>query len=1059
MPSSILNPKLFPPFQLPRSKSNIYFRNIRSHIRKLKQVVIAEVTDFLPSDSRPHATVSIGGAHLLGLLDSGASVSCLGRHSIERVKQLGLRMKTINQEVRTADGSAQPVVGYVEVDITYQDKLRCVRLYVIPSLSQELYLGIDFWDAFGIAPRMIEEIAPNKETPLVPDSNTHSLSHVEQGILDAVKREFLSSEAVGLGKTSVLQHYIDVGTSSPIKQRHHFVSPAIRAILYAEVDKMLEQGVIEESKSAWSSPVLVVKKANGKMRFCLDCRAVNNITAKDAYPMPIIEGILASLHETVYISSIDLKDAFWQIELSPESRDKTAFTVPGRPLYQFTRMPFGLCNAPQTMCRLMDKVIPTELREFVFVYLDDLLIVSKCFETHVERLKIVANCLREANLSINMEKSKFCMREIRYLGHIVGGGCIKPDQGKVEAVTKFPTPRTVRQVRSFLGMCGWYHRYIAGFAAIAAPITDLLKKQARFTWTDEAQVAFAKLKSLLTSAPVLTHPDFTRPFVIQCDASKSGVGGVLYQLDDQGDEHPIAYMSQKLNGAQRNYSVTELECLAAVLCLKKFRGYVEGMSFKVVTDHASLKWLMSQKDLTGRLARWSLKLQAFDFTIEHRKGSANIVPDALSRVYVDEIVADGPTNFLDLNDKAFEEIEYQTLRSHVLANSERLPDLVVRGRQVYIRTHFRRSEPGAEISSWRLWVPRTLIRKAMEHAHNPPMAAHPGTGKTLEKLRRYLFWPKMAPQVVEFVKKCTICHETKAPNSTLRPRMGQQVAVERPWQRLYIDLLGPYPRSKAGNTTLLIVLDQFTKFVLLQPLRKARTGDIIQFLKNEVFHMFGVPESIWSDNGSQFISSDFKELMRCYGVEHIRTATHAPQSNASERVNRSILSAIRAYITQDQQTWDIEISAIGSALRNNVHESTGFSPHFLVFGHHFVQHGSCYRLFRELEALPENEIEIIAPPDFRALVSEKVRKNLEAAYKRHEKSYNARSRNVCFSPGQEVYRRNFQLSNFAQGLNAKLGKQWIKARILRRIGNSMYELEDKTGKKLKLPYHAKDIKQ
>lgn len=317
----------------------------------------------------------------------------------------------------------------------------------------------------------------------------------------------------------------------------------------------------------------------------------------------------------------------------------------------------------------------------------------------------------------------------------------------------------------------------------------------------------------------------------------------------------------------------------------------------------------------------------------------------------------------------------------------------------------------------------------------------------------------MASIVNDFVKSCMVCKESKAPNITLRPQMGEQTIVERPWQRLYTDLLGPYPRSKAGNTTLLIVLDQYSKFVLLKPLRKASAIEITNFLKHEVFHMFGVPESIWSDNGPQLISKEFRDLIKSYGVNHIRTATHSPQLNASERVNRSILAAIRAYIAQDQQNWDLEISAIGSALRNNVHDSTCFSPHYLVFGQNFVQHGSCFRLYRELEALPENEVEVLAPHDFRALIGEKVKTNLEAAYHRHEKAYNVRCRVVNFAPGQEVYRRNFQLSNFAQGLNAKLGKQWLKSRIVRRLGNLMYELEDLTGKTLKLPYHAKDIKQ
>lgn len=423
----------------------------------LSRAVLADVSTGISSDSRPYATVAIGGRHLVGLLDSGASISCFGRNGEERVKELGLQMKTVSQSnVTTADGSPQRIHGLVEVEVEYSGKTKRMRLYLIPSLAQDLYLGIDFWQEFGLAPVMVGELDGVQGSGLetIPDPLTHDLSPDQSRILESVKSEFPSSELQGLGRTTVLKHQIDVGTTSPIKQRHHFVSPAIQSILNAEVDSMLARGIIEESRSAWSSPVLVVKKSNGKMRFCLDCRAVNKVTVKDAYPMPLIDGILANLHETTFISSIDLKDAFWQIELEGASRDKTAFTVPGRPLYQFKRMPFGLCNAPQTMCRLMDKVIPQELRDFVFVYIDDLLVVSQSFDAHVDRLKVVARCLREANLTINVTKSKFCMKEIRYLGHIVGNGTIKPDPGKVDAITHFPVPRNIRQVRSFLGMCG-----------------------------------------------------------------------------------------------------------------------------------------------------------------------------------------------------------------------------------------------------------------------------------------------------------------------------------------------------------------------------------------------------------------------------------------------------------------------------------------------------------------------------------------------------------------------------------------------------------------------------
>lgn len=1029
----------------------------------LAKAVIADVSTGIPIDSRPFATVTMRDHHLVGLLDSGASVSCFGRNGLERVQQLGLSLKKVSQsDVLTADGSPQRVHGLVEVEMSYGGKTKRIRLYVIPSLSQELYLGIDFWQEFGIAPRMVEELnsVPTPGPVMVQDPNTHELTPDQKQLLEDVKASFPSCELEGLGKTSVLRHQIDVGATNPIKQRHYFVSPAVQAILNAEVDSMLARGIIEESRSAWSSPVLVVKKANGKLRFCLDCRAVNKVTVKDAYPMPLIDSILANLHETTYISSIDLKDAFWQIELEEASRDKTAFTVPGRPLYQFKRMPFGLCNAPQTMCRLMDRVIPQELRSFVFVYMDDLLVVSQDFGAHMDRLRVVARCLREANLTINVAKSKFCMKEIRYLGHLVSNGTIKPDPGKVEAITNYPVPRNVRQVRSFLGMCGWYQRYISGYAAIASPITDLLGKHDKFEWSSEANEAFEKLKVCMSTAPVLSHPDFSKPFTIQCDASKTGVGGVLFQLDESGGEHPIAFMSRKLNSAQRNYSVTEQECLAAILSLKKFRGYVEGHAFRILTDHASLKWLMTQKDLSGRLARWSLKLQGFDFEIEHRKGSANVVPDALSRGFVEEVVVgEEPNEPIDLGSEAFDCDGYRALRNRIEAEKGRLPDLQVRGRLVYLRTQPSRGDPIADAAGWKLWVPVPLQGSVIEFAHNPPLASHPGVGKTLEKLQRTYFWPKMAASVRNFVSNCIKCKESKAPNGTLRPLMGRQVLAERPWQRLYTDLLGPYPRSKAGNTSILIVLDQFSKFVLLKPLRKATAKEVCRYLEEHVFHLFGVPESVWSDNGVQFVSREFKSMLTQYGVTHIRTASHSPQSNASERVNRSILAAIRSYISEDQQTWDDELSAIGSALRNNTHESTGYSPHYLVFGQHFVQHGSCYRLMRELEALPDDGIEVLPPKSFLPVLRDRVRTNLDAAYKRHERAYNLRGKTVDFRPGQEVYRRNFHLSNFAKGVNAKLGKQWLKSRVVCKVGSSMYELEDMDGKKLALRYHGKDLKQ
>lgn len=991
-----------------------------------------------------------------GLLDSGATISCFGRDAEATMSSLNIQPKKFQSQVQTASGEGQRIDGYVDVTVQYGGQEKQMRIFVVPTLSQRLYLGADFWQLFGLLPLYRKEIAE----VIVEDKNRHPLTNDQEETLDAIVRKIPASSAAVLGKTSLLKHHIVTGDARPIKQRHYPISPAVQSVMFEELDRMLQLGVIEPSQSPWNSPVSLVRKSNGKARLCLDARALNLVTTKDAYPMPIIDGILSRLNETHFISSLDLKDAFWQIELAEGSREKTAFSVPGRPHYQFRRMPFGLCNSAQSMCRLMDLVVPGHLRDHVFVYIDDLLVVSADLETHFERLSQLADCLKSANLTINVTKSKFLMRSIRYLGHIVGGGCIKADPDRVRAIAEYPAPKTVRQVRSFLGMAGWYQRYIANFSSIASPITDLLKGKGQFSWTPEAQAAFDELKGRLTSAPVLTHPDFSRPFTIQCDASITGVGGVLYQLDDDGNERPIAFMSKKLNAAQRNYSVTELECLAAVLSIKRFRGYIEGMPFKVITDHASLKWLMGQRDLCGRLARWSLKLQGFDFSIEHRRGSANVVPDALSRATVDEIVAgDGDIFHVDLDSPHFGDVDYTNLVETVRINEGRLPDVKIVDGRVFKKADFRTGDLVRDATCWKLWIPKEMRTTLIKMAHNPPMAAHGGVAKTLDRLRRVCFWPKMSADVRKMVTDCETCSETKAPNITLRPPMGQQITAERPFQFIYTDLLGPYPRSKRGNTHILVVLDKFSKFVFLHPLRKATAKEIVDYLEHQIFYLFGVPETVYSDNGVQYKSKEFTALVKRFGIKHLTSATHAPQANASERVNRSVLAAIRSYIKPDQTDWDQQLAAIASALRTSVHSATKTSPYYAVFGQHMVQHGNTFKLLRTLEGIAEGEMEVLPPPDFRTLLHQDINHNLDQAHERHARTYNTRSREVNFSPGQEVYRRNFAQSNFAQGRNAKLGRQWLKSRVVRKVGSSMYELEDLDGKALSLPYHAKDLKQ
>ena len=1049
-----------------------------------RKQITAAVSRSLGSDERPYAEVQVGDFKLVGLLDSGASVSILGKGCRELVEKLRAKIDRFYSSVSTASGESHTVLGKVKLPILYENKIREIVFYLCPYLTQSVYFGVDFWKAFELAPSIfknqnvkalsenlvesaslvVSEIDPEKivqsfsndHSKLENKLSPHVLSESQLKRLEEVKRQFKTFEVHGLGRTHLEMHTIQlVEGAQPVKDKHYPISPAVQEIVYKEIDQMLELGVIEPCESPWSNRTTVVRKP-GKNRFCLDARKLNERTIKDAYPLQNIDGILSRLDYTFYISSVDLKNAFWQIELEEKSKSYTAFTVPGRPLYQFAVMPFGLCNAAQRLCRLMDKVIPQILKSHVFIYLDDLLIIAEDFDTHLRILSEVAKCLSNANLTIGLKKSFFCFKELRYLGYIVGSGSLRTDPEKVAAILRIPMPKTVREVRSFLGTAGWYRRFIANFASVSAPLSDLLKNKGKFIVTPESVESFNALKVALTTAPVLRHPDFKRRFWVQCDASHIGVGAVLYQVNDEGHENPIAFYSQKLNKCQRNYSVTEKECLAAILAVERFRPYIELMTFTVVTDHASLKWLMQLKDLTGRLARWSLRLQPFDFDIQHRKGTENVVADTLSRS-VEEIDFLHNSIF-DFETTEFESEEYLELSDMIQKNEGKLPDLKVLDGMIFKRTNFVTKDPELEESTWKLYIPAALTSTLIEKAHAPETCSHGGIAKTLHRLRRWYFWPKMTVQVRNYVKTCETCNLTKSVNIELRPPIGNQVITSRPFQKLYIDFLGKYPRSKRGKAYIFIVVDHFTKFTFLKAMKDATTANVIEFLVKEVFLKFGTPEIIHSDNGKQFVAKAFEEMVKTYQIRHLKTPIYSPQSNAAERVNQSILAAIRAYMKTDHRDWDLYLPEIESALRTSVHSATGVTPFCALFGYEMYTHGADYNLARRLSMLEDNELRILNPKERLVLIRDKIEKNLNLAYEKGARQYNKRSRNINFVPNQEVYRRNFVQSRFKDNLNAKFCNKWVKSRVIKPVGNSSYELGDMQGRSVGI-FHAKDIKQ
>jgi hypothetical protein len=968
-------------------------------------------------DERPHITVQVYGHEIRGLLDSGANCTILGKGAVEFINRLNIKTRPADTHVRTADGTTHVALQCSDLPFVFNGKCNIVKTLIIPSLSQKLILGINFWGIFGIKPTISGE-------PLdVNEVNTEplpiNLTKLQQSELKRVMKLFPSSTDDKIGCTKLLKHTIDTNGKLPPKQRFYPVAPAILKEMDKEIQRMEKLGVIEKSNSPSSNPLVVARKANGKIRLCLDCRKLNEMTVKDAYPLPLINDILGRLTGTRYLSSIDLKDAFWQIELDEEARIKTAFTVPSRGLYHFKRMPFGLCNAAQSLSRLMNMAIGSEMEPEVFVYLDDIVIASRTFEGHIDKLEKVAEKLKRAGLTISTEKSKFCVDSLKYLGYFIDTKGLHPDPDKISAIINYPVPKTCREVRRFLGMTGWYHRFITNYAGIACPLTDLLSKSGKFVWNEAAGAAFDKLRTCLVSAPILATPDFDQPFVIQCDASDRALGAVLTQGEGR-NERVIAFLSKKFTAPQRKYAATEKECLAVLVAIKKFRQYVEGSKFTVITDCAALKWLQKFNDATnGRLCRWALQLQGYDFDIIHRKGKNNLVPDALSRAVVDAVEED---NVNDWPEK---------LREKIQGDNEKFWKIV--DGKIYKRIN----DQNVGANQWKLAVAAKDRLRVIENSHDTPTSGHMGYLKTLKRIQENHYWPGMSGDVRQYVKSCDACKRSKTSNLGQRSLMGQQKPAERPWSVISVDFMGPLPRSKRGNVFLLVVTDSFTKYIATKALRTSTTKNLMSFLEDEVFLRFGVCETLISDNGSQFISKDFARMLKDYQVTHWKNAVYHPQNNPTERVNQVLGNCIRCFVGEDHREWDRDLSKITCAINTSYHEATKFSPFFLNFGRNI-------RLTGEKQpTLDVSDEETQANPSQRLqAIYTKVRENLKKAYTRNAKHYNLRARPITFKPGDIAWRRNFVQSDALKKFSAKLAPKKVKGTIVRRLGSNTYEFKD-----------------
>ncbi|UYV67564.1 hypothetical protein LAZ67_5001228 [Cordylochernes scorpioides] len=615
--------------------------------------------------------------------------------------------------------------------------------------------------------------------------------------------------------TSTVKHKINTGDQSPIKQRPYRVAPSERRLIQDEVNKMIENHILKPSESPWSSPVILVRKKDGTWRFCVDYRRLNKITKKDVYPLPRIDDALDSLAGSSYFSTMDLRSGYWQIEVDEKDREKTAFITPDG-LYEFQVMPFGLCNAPATFERMIDSVLGSLKWNMCLCYLDDIVVYAPTFEEHLRRLQLVLSCIQKAGLSLNHKKCLFGSRRIKILGHLVDANGIHPDPDKVEAVSKFPRPRNISELKSFLGLCSYYRRFIENFADKARSLHDLLKTEKQFYWDAAQEKAFEVLKTALISEPVLGHFDESADTHLHTDASGHGIGAVLLQIQG-GKERPIAYASRSLTKAENNYSTTEKECLAVVWSISKFRPYLFGRPFTVVTDHHFLCWLVGQKDPSGRLARWALKLQEFDVTVIYKSGRKHKDADCLSRSPLEN---DPPSAVMSLTNVDIEQTKDPDLAKIIdnLNSGYTRKEFSIIDGILYKKNYSTTGRP------WLMMIPKHLRSEVMADLHDAPTAGHLGFARTYDKVKKRFYWPGLYRTVRQYTNGLT-----ERFNKTLGDMLSMYTGVEqKDWDQVLPYVTFAYNTAKQEATG-------YTPFFLVHA-REAETyiDAVLPYLPDEI---------------------------------------------------------------------------------------------------------------------------------------------------------------------------------------------------------------------------------
>ena len=828
---------------------------------------------------------------------------------------------------------------------------------------------------------------------------------------------FSERESERLPEHKPYDHAIDLKPDTPETLRSKVYPMPVNE--QEELDRFLEdnarKGYIVPSKSPIASPVFFVKKKDGRLRLVQDYRKLNEYTVKNRYPLPLASDIVNRLKGARLFTKFDVRWGYNNIRIKKGDEWKAAFTT-NRGLFEPQVMLFGLTNSPATFQALMNTIfVDLVAAGQVAVYLDDILIYSVTREEHRRVTHEVLRRLRTHDLYLRPEKCEFERTEVEYLGLIIRPGEVMMDPIKVHAVTNWPNPRNLRDLRGFLGFANFYRRFIQNFSRLARPLNDLTKKDVPWIWGAAQQQAFNLLKNSFTLQPILAMWEPGRPTQIEVDASGYATSGVLLQQLDDQRWHPIAFRSESMVEAERNYEIYDKEMLAVVRALEDWRHYLEGLPqpFTIVTDHRNLEYWRTAQNLTRRQARWSLYLSRFDFHLTHKPGTTITQADPLSRLSTHQVAdADDnhdqvvlkPQHFTATVNASIETSD--PLEFDIRAATDRDPEVVLalrllkeRGpRQLTDGLSDWEEHDGLVFYKGRVYIPRSLDlrRRVVQLCHDSPSTGHPGRRGTQELVSRLYWWPGLATFVNKYVAGCDACQRykpAKHPRAILQPHE----VPNGPWQTVGVDLITGLPTVN-GYDAIAVYIDHYSKQVHVIPTTSEVDADgMADIHYREIFRLHGIPTKVVSDRGPQFAARVMKTLYHKLGITHALTTAYHPQSNGqTERANQEVERHLRLFTNSRQDDWVKYLPTAEFVLNNRQHAAHHMSPFEVMYG---------YR--------PDFTVPTGPPTKFPAVDSrlrdlQQARKEAEAALRMEKRSMKetfekGKSTPHTFTPGQKVW--------------------------------------------------------